>query len=99
MDVHSHQSKFYASRYVLLENSSFLSNIGDAEHFGKATVCRTVWKVTLGLKRLLPVMVVFHGHKPVRRNSTGLQVTDVEIIYSIIFNYDLHSAATSEWDQ
>ena len=34
-------------------NGSFLYNIGDAEHFGKATVCRAVRKVTLALKRLL----------------------------------------------
>ena len=47
-------------------NGSFLYNIGNAEHFGKATVCRTVRKVTLALKRLLPVMVVFPGHKPLR---------------------------------
>ncbi|XP_059212521.1 putative nuclease HARBI1 [Centropristis striata] len=47
-------------------NGSFLYNIGDAEHYGKATVCRAVRKVTLALKRLLPVMVVFPGHKPVR---------------------------------
>ncbi|KAK0142220.1 putative nuclease HARBI1 [Merluccius polli] len=66
----------------------FLYNIGDAEHIGKATVCRAVRKVTLALKRLLPVMVVFPGHKP-RRNSTGLQVaTNVEIIYSVILNYE-----------
>ena len=48
-------------------NGSFLYNIGDAEHIGKATVCRAVRKVTLALKRLLPVMVVFPGHKPVRQ--------------------------------
>ena len=65
-DVHLHQSKFYASRYVFFANGSFLYNMGDAEHFGKATVCRTVRKVTLALKRLLPVMVVFPGHKPLR---------------------------------
>ncbi|KAK0144350.1 putative nuclease HARBI1 [Merluccius polli] len=47
-------------------NGSFLYNIGDAEHIGKATVCRAVRKVSLALKRLLPVMVVFPGHKPVR---------------------------------
>ena len=47
-------------------NGSFLYNIGDAEHFGKATVCRAVRKVTLALKRLLPMMVVLPGHKPVR---------------------------------
>ena len=69
-------------------NGSFLYNIGDAEHIGKATVCRAVRKVTLALKRLLPVMVVFPGHKP-RRNSTGLQVaTNVEKIYSVILNYE-----------
>ncbi|KAK0144272.1 putative nuclease HARBI1 [Merluccius polli] len=69
-------------------NGSFLYNIGDAEHIGKATVCRAVRKVTLALKRLLPVMVVFPGHKP-RRNSTGLQVaTNVENIYSVILNYE-----------
>ena len=48
-------------------NGSFLCNIGDAEHIGKATVCRAVRKVTPALKRLLPVMVVFPGHKPVRQ--------------------------------
>ena len=69
-------------------NGSFLYNIGDAEHIGKSTVCRAVRKVSLALKRLLPVMVVFPGHKP-RRNSTGLQVaTNVEIIYSVILNYE-----------
>ncbi|XP_049890939.1 putative nuclease HARBI1 [Epinephelus moara] len=47
-------------------NSSFLYNIGDAEHIGKATVCRAVRKVTIALKRLLPIMVVFPGHKPLR---------------------------------
>ncbi|KAK0152189.1 putative nuclease HARBI1 [Merluccius polli] len=47
-------------------NGSFLYNIGDAEHIGKAAVCRAVRKVTLTLKRLLPAMVVFPGHKPVR---------------------------------
>ena len=81
-------------------NCSFIYNIGNAEHFGKATVCRAVRKVILALKRLLPVMVVFPGHKPLRTiYSTGLQVTDVEMIYSIILNYDIHSAATSEWGQ
>ncbi len=47
-------------------NGSFLYNIGDAEHIGKATVCRAVRKVTLALKRFLPVMVVFPGHRPIR---------------------------------
>ena len=46
-------------------NGSFLYNIGDSEHFAKATVCRAVRRVTLALKCLLPVMVVFPGHKPV----------------------------------
>ncbi len=32
-------------------NGSFLYNIGDAEHISKATVCRTVRKVCLALKR------------------------------------------------
>ncbi|XP_070845633.1 putative nuclease HARBI1 [Chaetodon trifascialis] len=47
-------------------NGSFLYNIGDAEHLSKATVCRAVRKVCLALKRLLPIFVVFPGHKPVR---------------------------------
>ncbi|XP_062287204.1 putative nuclease HARBI1 [Scomber scombrus] len=51
--------RFYA-------NGSFLYNIGDAEHVGKATVCRAVRNVTLALKRLLSAMVVFPGHKPLR---------------------------------
>ncbi|KAK0156553.1 putative nuclease HARBI1 [Merluccius polli] len=61
-------------------NGSFLYNISVAEHIGKATVCRAVRKVTLALKRLLPVMVVFPGHKPV--------ATNVEIIYSVILSYE-----------
>ncbi|KAK0132452.1 putative nuclease HARBI1 [Merluccius polli] len=48
---------------------SFRYNIGDAEHYGKAAVCRAVRKVTLALTRLLPVMVVFPGHKPVRNTK------------------------------
>ncbi|KAK0143564.1 hypothetical protein N1851_018304 [Merluccius polli] len=47
-------------------NGSFLYNVGDAEHLSKATVCRAVRKVCLALKRLLPIFVVFPGHKPVR---------------------------------
>ena len=47
-------------------NGTFLYNIGDAEHLSKATVCRAVRKVCLALKRLLPMFVVFPGHKPVR---------------------------------
>ena len=47
-------------------NWSFLYNVGDAEHLSKATVCRAVRKVCLALKRLLPMFVVFPGHKPVR---------------------------------
>ncbi|XP_030253201.1 putative nuclease HARBI1 [Sparus aurata] len=50
---------------LFFANGSFLYNIGDAEHFGKATLCRAVRKVTLALKCLLPMMVVFPGHKPV----------------------------------
>ncbi|XP_057681223.1 putative nuclease HARBI1 [Corythoichthys intestinalis] len=46
-------------------HGSFLYNIGGAENIGKSTVCRAVRKVTLALKRVLPVMVVFPGHKPV----------------------------------
>ncbi|KAK0151247.1 putative nuclease HARBI1 [Merluccius polli] len=47
-------------------NGSFLYNVGDAEHLSKATVCRAVRKVCLALKRLLPIFIVFPGHKPVR---------------------------------
>ena len=47
-------------------NGSFLHNVGDAEHLSKATVCRAVRKVCLALKRLLPIFVVFPGHKPAR---------------------------------
>uniref|UniRef100_A0A665WAX2 DDE Tnp4 domain-containing protein n=1 Tax=Echeneis naucrates TaxID=173247 RepID=A0A665WAX2_ECHNA len=49
---------------VFFANSSFLYIISDAEHYGKATVCRAVRKVTLALKRLLPMKVVFPGRKP-----------------------------------
>ncbi|XP_034169595.2 putative nuclease HARBI1 [Pangasianodon hypophthalmus] len=47
-------------------NGSFLYNVGDAEHISKATVCRTVRKVCLALKRFLRISVVFPGHKPLR---------------------------------
>ncbi|XP_042247189.1 putative nuclease HARBI1 [Thunnus maccoyii] len=47
-------------------NGSFLYNVRDAEHLSKATVCRAVRKVCLALKRLLPIFVIFPGHKPVR---------------------------------
>ncbi|XP_034166092.2 putative nuclease HARBI1 [Pangasianodon hypophthalmus] len=47
-------------------NGSFLYNVGDAEHISKATVCRTVRKVCLALKRFLRIFVVFPGHKPLR---------------------------------
>ena len=47
-------------------NGSFLYNIGDAEHIGKATVCRAIRKVALALKGLLQMFVVFPGHKPLR---------------------------------
>ncbi len=47
-------------------NGSFLYDIGDVEHFGKATLCRAVRKATLALKQLLPIMVVSPGHKPLR---------------------------------
>ncbi|KAM7423433.1 hypothetical protein PAMA_011138 [Pampus argenteus] len=47
-------------------NGSFLYNIGDAEHLSKATVCRAIRRVCLALKTLLPIFVVFPGHKPVR---------------------------------
>lgn len=47
-------------------NGSFLYNIGDTEHYSKATVCRAVRKVCLALKRLLPIFVIFPGHKPLR---------------------------------
>ncbi len=39
------QILFIALRFFA--NGSFLYNIGDAEHIGKATVCRAVRKVTL----------------------------------------------------
>ncbi|KAK0152091.1 putative nuclease HARBI1 [Merluccius polli] len=47
-------------------NGSCLYNVGDAEHLSKATACRAVRKVCLAMKRLLPMFVVFPGHKPVR---------------------------------
>ncbi|XP_053196475.1 putative nuclease HARBI1 [Scomber japonicus] len=47
-------------------NGSFLYNIGDAEHASKATVCRAVRNVTLALKRLLYMFLVFPGHRPTR---------------------------------
>ena len=47
-------------------NGSFLYNVGDAEHLSKATVCRAVRIVCLAMKRLLPIFIVFPGHKPVR---------------------------------
>ncbi|KAK0135732.1 hypothetical protein N1851_028409 [Merluccius polli] len=53
----SEQTLCIAQRFFA--NGSFLYNIGDAEHYGKATVCRAVRKVILALKCLLPVMVVF----------------------------------------
>lgn len=46
---------------------SFLYSVGDAEHLGKATVCRSVRKVCLALKRLVRNFIVFPGHKPTRR--------------------------------
>ncbi|KAK0147932.1 hypothetical protein N1851_012392 [Merluccius polli] len=46
-------------------NGSFLYNVGDAEHLSKATVCRAR-KVCLALKQLLPMFVIFPGHKLVR---------------------------------
>ncbi|KAL6470608.1 hypothetical protein MHYP_G00217270 [Metynnis hypsauchen] len=52
-------------RPVFLKSGSFLYSIGDAEHVSKATVCRSVQKVSLALKRLVPSFVVFPGHKPV----------------------------------
>uniref|UniRef100_A0AAR2JM05 DDE Tnp4 domain-containing protein n=1 Tax=Pygocentrus nattereri TaxID=42514 RepID=A0AAR2JM05_PYGNA len=45
-------------------NGSFLYSVGDAEHTGKATVCRSVRKVCLALKQLLYSFVVFPGQKP-----------------------------------
>ncbi|XP_034530090.1 putative nuclease HARBI1 [Notolabrus celidotus] len=39
-------------------NGSFLYDVGDAEHLSKATVCRTVRKVCLALKRLLNTFIV-----------------------------------------
>jgi len=56
----SHTAEFAHIRANFMHRATFFC--GDAEHFGKATVCRTVRKVTLALKRLLPVMVVFPGH-------------------------------------
>ncbi|KAK0147973.1 putative nuclease HARBI1 [Merluccius polli] len=56
----------FVFRFMGSRNFMANHNICDAEHIGKATVCRAVRKVTLALKRLLPVMVVFPGHKPVR---------------------------------
>ncbi|XDV14186.1 hypothetical protein PO909_002365 [Leuciscus waleckii] len=51
--------RFFASGH-------FLYNVGDAEHVGKATVCRAVRTVCLALKRFLHTFVQFPGHKPLR---------------------------------
>ncbi|XP_056104451.1 putative nuclease HARBI1 [Rhinichthys klamathensis goyatoka] len=45
---------------------SFLYTVGDAEHVGKATVCRAVRRVCIALKRFLHTFVQFPGHKPPR---------------------------------
>ena len=57
-------------------NGSFLYNVGDAEHLSKATVCRAVRKVCLAMARLLPMFVVFPGHKPTTR-FTGICLLSV----------------------
>ncbi|XP_067249432.1 putative nuclease HARBI1 [Chanodichthys erythropterus] len=68
----SHRGRALTSEQMLcvalrfFANGSFLYNIEDAEHISKATVCRTVRKVCLALKRFLRIFVVFPGHKPLR---------------------------------
>ncbi|XDV48582.1 hypothetical protein PO909_017978 [Leuciscus waleckii] len=56
---------FIALRFFFA-TGSFLYNVGDAEHVGKATVCRAVRTVCMALKRFLHTFVQFPGHKPVR---------------------------------
>ncbi|XP_061576134.1 putative nuclease HARBI1 [Cololabis saira] len=51
--------RFFAS-------GSFLYSVGDAEHIGKATACRSVRKVCLALKRFMHRFIRFPGHKPTR---------------------------------
>ncbi|KAK3543648.1 hypothetical protein QTP70_025977, partial [Hemibagrus guttatus] len=72
-----HHSKCFVLLYVSLQavvfyigdaehiNKMFF-NTGDAEHISKATVCRTVRKVRLALKRFLHIFMVFPEHKPLR---------------------------------
>uniref|UniRef100_A0AAQ5Y637 Nuclease HARBI1 n=1 Tax=Amphiprion ocellaris TaxID=80972 RepID=A0AAQ5Y637_AMPOC len=75
----SHALTFQQMLCVVLRffaNGSFLYNVGDAEHFSKATVCRMVRKVCLALKRLLPSLwfsLDMNLSEPLRRSSTGLQ--------------------------
>lgn len=52
---------------------SFLYNVADAEHVGKATVCRAVRTVCMALKRFLHTFVQFPGHKPVRFDKEEFQ--------------------------
>ena len=59
-------------------NGSSLYNIGDAEHLGKATVCRAIRKVALALKGLLQTYVVFPGHKPLRTIKEELHMISVD---------------------
>ena len=42
---------------------TFLYTVGDAEHLSKATVCRTIRKVSLALKQLAPSFIKFPGHR------------------------------------
>ena len=60
-----HPSRLFVSHYVFFANDSFLYNIGNVEHFSKATVAKRLQK-SVALKRVLNVFVVFSGHKPVR---------------------------------
>lgn len=53
-----------------LGTGSFLYNVGDAEHIGKATAFRFVRKVCLALKRFMHDFIRFPGHKPTRAIKT-----------------------------
>ena len=72
----SHPSRYCVLHCVSLQMEDFLYNVGDAEHLSKATVCRAVRKVCLALKWLLPMFVIFPGHKPTTR-FTGICLLSV----------------------
>ncbi|XP_053342479.1 putative nuclease HARBI1 isoform X1 [Clarias gariepinus] len=41
----------------------FLYSVGDAENLNKATICRTIRKVSLALKSLVHIFITFPGHR------------------------------------